>query len=82
MSELREAIARAMCRLHLQKVARYDNPPPDEGRIERGVNLHWESHLDAADAALAAIEAQGVRLVWMRPARLSHPPLLSTRTED
>ena len=41
----------------------------------------WDN-LGAADAALAAIEAQGVRLVWMRPARLSHPPLLSTRTED
>lgn len=41
----------------------------------------WDN-LGAADAALAAIEAQGVRLVWMKPARLPHPPFLSARTED
>jgi hypothetical protein len=39
----------------------------------------WDN-LGAADAALAAIEAQGVRLVWMKPAVLPGPQMLSETT--
>ncbi len=52
--EMVEKVARALCRLHIQNVARYDNPPPTEDRIQAGVDNCWQHHTEAARAALTA----------------------------
>ena len=62
--EMVEKVARALCRLHIQNVARYDNPPPSEDRIQAGVDNCWQHHEEAARAALAAAEAETQPAAW------------------
>lgn len=80
MSELREAIARAIgTYLEGKNFSVFGGT---EAVLSADDFCLPIDTLEVADAALAAIEAQGVRLVWMMPATLPHPPLLSARTED
>lgn len=53
---LREAVARALCELHIRTVRRHDTPPDKlEAMLPSAVNHVWREHLPQADAVIATM---------------------------
>lgn len=53
---LREAVARALCKLHIRTVRRHDTPPDElEAKLPGSVDYAWRDFIPQADAAIATM---------------------------
>ena len=53
---LREAVARALCELHIRTVRRHDTPPDElEAMLPGSVDYAWRDFIPQADAAIATM---------------------------
>jgi hypothetical protein len=53
---LREAVARALCKLHIRTVRRHDTPPDElEAMLPGSVDYAWRDFIPQADAAIATM---------------------------
>lgn len=53
---LREAVARALCELHIRTVRRHDTPPDElEAKLPGSVDYAWRDFIPQADAAIATM---------------------------
>ena len=53
---LREAVARALCELHIRTIRRYDTPAEElEAILPAAVDYAWRDHLPQADVAIATV---------------------------
>ncbi len=56
MEQMREAVARALCELHIRTVRRHDTPPDElEAMLPGSVDYAWRDFIPQADAAIATM---------------------------
>jgi hypothetical protein len=68
MTDLVEAVARALCETHIRVVRRHDTAPKKlEAMMADAVEYAWSEFEPPAQAAIAAIEAQGLVIVLKEP---------------
>lgn len=62
---LREAVARALCKLHIRTVRRHDTPPDElEAMLPGSVDYAWRDFIPQADAAIATMFERLRTPIW------------------
>lgn len=67
MSDMVERVARALCESHIRNVRRHDTDPKRlEAMIVRAIELNWKGHVEEAQAAIAAMQADAAPVATYR----------------